>query len=134
VIELEDDDPSLMGLILNVLHYRTDGEDQTINAERLARLAIHCDKYDCVKALGPWVLQWFNNIERTNQTTQEFDFMLLAAYLFNDPGIFVELSKEASTELTPGSCTEWDEEEIVAIMPADISSELMRSASSCDLS
>lgn len=123
VIELEDDDPQLIGLVLNVLHYRAGGEDYVTNAERLARLAIHCDKYDCIKALGPWVSHWFKKVERKSQP-KEFGFMLLAAYLFNDSEKFMELSKAASTELTPNFSMEWEEEEILAILPDCISSEL----------
>ncbi|KAH6663029.1 hypothetical protein B0J14DRAFT_645075 [Halenospora varia] len=51
VIELKDDDALLMGLILNVLHYRVGGEDYVMDTKRLAHLAIHCDKYDCANAL-----------------------------------------------------------------------------------
>src|SRR4051794_17173232 len=54
VVELEDDDASMMSLIINILHYQAGDQDHTMDAERLARLAIHCDKYDCIKALGPW--------------------------------------------------------------------------------
>jgi len=132
VIELKDDDAPLMGLILNVLHYRAGGEDHVMNAERLARLAIHCDKYDCVNALGAWVTHWIKNVERMSQPPKEFGFMLLAAYMFNDSGKFMELSKAASTELAPGFSVEWEKEETLAILPACISSELRQSAVSCD--
>jgi hypothetical protein len=132
VIELEDDDASIMGLILNVLHYQAGREVHVMNAERLASLAIHCDKYDCVNALGAWVSHWFRNVERMSQPPQDFGFMLLAAYMFNDTGQFMKLSKAASTELAPGFSEEWEEEEILAILPASISSELKKSAVSCN--
>jgi hypothetical protein len=83
VIELKEDNAPLMSLILNVLHFRGSGENHVMNAERLARLAIHCDKYDLTNALGPWVSFWSNNVERMSQSSEDSGFMLLAAYLFN---------------------------------------------------
>jgi hypothetical protein len=128
VIELEDDDPLLMGLILNVLHYRADGEDHVMNAEKLARLAIHCDKYDCVDASGPWVLYWFKDVERMSQSPRDVGFVLLAAYLFK----FMDFSKATSTELAPNFYVEWEEEDTLVILPTSISSELMQDTFSCD--
>ncbi|PYH28827.1 uncharacterized protein BO87DRAFT_450135 [Aspergillus neoniger CBS 115656] len=47
---LHDDDPVCMKTVLEILHYQGDGEDQ-MNAERLAFIAVHCDKYICTTAL-----------------------------------------------------------------------------------
>jgi hypothetical protein len=132
VIELEDDDPLLMGLILNVLHYRAGGEDHVMNAEKLARLAIHWDEYDCVDASGPWVLYWFKNVERMSQSPRDVGFVLQAAYLFNNSEKFMDLSKATSTELAPNFYVEWEEADTLVILPTSISSELMQDAFSCD--
>ncbi|KAF2007595.1 hypothetical protein P154DRAFT_593126 [Amniculicola lignicola CBS 123094] len=124
VIEFEEDDAALMGLILNVLHYRAGDGDHVMNPESLARLSIHCDKYECVNALGAWVSHWFKNVKEMSQSSKEFGFMLLAAYMFNDSGKFMELSKAASKELAPGFSVEWEEEEMLAILPSSISSAI----------
>jgi hypothetical protein len=121
-----------MGLILSVLHYQAGGENHVMKAERLARLANHCDKYDCVNALGAWVSHWFKNVERMSQSPKEFGFILLAAYVFNDSERFMESSKVALTELAPGFSMEWEEEEISTVLPASIHCESGQMAASCD--
>ncbi|PVH93495.1 hypothetical protein DM02DRAFT_541440, partial [Periconia macrospinosa] len=63
VVKLEEDDAALMGIIFNILHFRGGDRNDEIDAERLAHLAIHCDKYDLVKALGPWISFWFEDVE-----------------------------------------------------------------------
>ncbi|KAH8728860.1 hypothetical protein GQ44DRAFT_747278 [Phaeosphaeriaceae sp. PMI808] len=102
VIELEDDDASMMGLILNVLHYQVSDEDHIMDAKRLARLAIHCNKYDCIKALGPWVSVWFKNLKSMGQPATE------------------EISEKALGELIPGFSVEWEEEGTLTLLPTSI--------------
>jgi hypothetical protein len=51
-IDLKDDDTSSISLILDVLHYKADREFHVFNAKALALLAIHCNKYNCARALG----------------------------------------------------------------------------------
>ncbi|KAF2185899.1 hypothetical protein K469DRAFT_738836 [Zopfia rhizophila CBS 207.26] len=138
VIELKDDDAQLMGIILSILHYQGSGENHVMSAERLARLAIHCDKYDCVNALGPWISVWFKNVERMSELSEEFGsefstiiwfgFMLLAAYMFNNPGKFTEISEAALRELPPGFFVKWEGHEILTILPASVPSGLKESA------
>lgn len=55
-IPLREDDPVAMRTILRILHHQEPEQVEPMNAERLAIFAIHCDKYDCVKALRPWIL------------------------------------------------------------------------------
>lgn len=71
LIKLQDDDAPAMEIILTALHYRGIDQLHPIDAERLATLAIHCDKYDCINALRPWISQWFHNLEMTTETTEE---------------------------------------------------------------
>ncbi|RYN62349.1 hypothetical protein AA0113_g12503 [Alternaria arborescens] len=68
--ELEDD-AQLMGLLLSILHYRGNSSDYTMSAEKLARLSILCDKYDCTGALGPWIPAWFRHAMGVEHPTHE---------------------------------------------------------------
>lgn len=117
---LEGDDPLLIALILKVLHYQTDSEDRNMKLEDLANLTVHCDKYDCTKAVGPWVSTWFKNIEGVEHTTTEMWFRLLAAYKFNDPRRFSEISKVALTGMTPDFRERWSKEDALALLPVNV--------------
>ncbi len=132
IIELEDDDASMMGLILDILHYQAGDDNRKMDAKRLARLSIHCDKYDCIRALGPWVSIWFQNLTSTNQPAMEFGFKLLATYLFNDSEKFKEISKLSLEELIPDFSVEWEEEDILTLLPTSIPSKLMHNNIACD--
>lgn len=120
VIRLEDDDASLMSIIFDILHFRGSGKNSDIDAERLACLAIHCDKYDLVKALGPWVSVWFENVKRTIEPSEELGFMLLAAHLLNDSTEFREMSKMAIKLMPLGFEEEWEKQELLALLPISI--------------
>jgi hypothetical protein len=132
VVQLEDDDAPLMKLILDVLHYKADSTYQVVDAEKLARLAIHCDKYDCTKALGPWVSTWFKNVAETPGDLVEIGFRLLAAYLFNDSGRFAQISKEAIGEVIPGFSLTWEEKKITTLLPSGVPSKSDNSSVNCD--
>ena len=123
VIELEDDDPLLMELIMNILHYQADSGEHTIDAEKLARLATHCDKYDCTGALSPWAAIWFAKLEEEKPPCPQYGFQLLAAYLFNDSSHFLKISKAATSELKPSSPLRWLQEDILALLPESVSSK-----------
>jgi hypothetical protein len=121
-IHLKDDDARLMSLILDVLHYKADREFHVLDSEDLARLAIHCDKYDCTKALGPWLSTWFNEVVELGQSVLDVGFRLLASYMFNDPTKFSEISKKALEDITPDFRDQWLEEDILKLLPTSISS------------
>jgi hypothetical protein len=123
VIELKDDDSSLMGLIMEILHYQADSEEQVVNAEKLARLANHCDKYDCTRAVSPWAATWFTKLEEQKSPHSQYGFQLLAAYVFNAPSQFSKISKAATSELKPSCSLQWPEEELMALLPEIVSSK-----------
>lgn len=114
VIELEDDDPSLMELIMNILHYQADGAKHAVDAEKLARLAIHCDKHDRTEALSPWAATWFMKLEEKKSLRPKYGFQLPAAYFFNDPGPFSKIRKAATSGLAPRCPAQWSREDILA--------------------
>ena len=121
--ELEDD-AHLMGLLLRILHYQGNRSDYTINAEQLAQLSILCDKYDCTEALGPWIPTWFRHSEGVEQPTDGLGFLVLAAYMFNDPMEFKAISRTAVLQLTPKFSAEWEKEELFSILPLRVIGKL----------
>jgi hypothetical protein len=125
-IHLEDDDARLMSLILDILHYKADREFHILDSEDLARLAIHCDKYDCTKALGPWISTWFDEVVETGQSVMDVGFHLLASYMFNDPKKFAEISKTALEEITPDFRNKWLQEDTLTLLPTTIPSRLSK--------
>jgi hypothetical protein len=125
-IDLEDDDTPSMSLILDVLHYKADREFHCLDAEALALLAIHCDKYDCAKALKPWVSTWFEGMYESSQPGMDLGYQLLAAYMFNDRKKFFEISRVALEEITPDIPTTWLQKDTLTLLPTSISSRLSK--------
>jgi hypothetical protein len=39
------------------------------------------DRYEVVKALGPWILVWFENVERIIKLSEKLGSVLLTAHL-----------------------------------------------------
>ena len=64
-IKLHDDDPHAMEATLRTLHYQGINQLRAIDAEMLATVAVHCDNYDCINALSPWLSYWLTNLENT---------------------------------------------------------------------
>ncbi|KZM26655.1 hypothetical protein ST47_g2200 [Ascochyta rabiei] len=121
VIELKDNDPSLMELTLSILHHQADIGEHLANAKNLARLAIHCDEYDCIEASSPWAAAWFTKLEESKAFRPLYGFQLLAAYLFNNPSNFLKISKAAVSTLEPSCPAQWSQEEILALLPESVS-------------
>ncbi|OWY49412.1 hypothetical protein AALT_g11080 [Alternaria alternata] len=120
VLELGDDDPELMGLMLRILHYQGSSADYAMEAERLARLSLHCDKYDCTSALGPWVPTWLRNVATKDESAKALGFQILAAFIFGDSLEFRNKSRTATLQLAPSFGAVWEEEELLAILPSSI--------------
>lgn len=121
VIELQEDDPSTMSVILEILHFRYDIKDDDINAERLARLATHSDKYDLSRALSSWVPFWFEKVVNMIEPSDDLGLTLLAAYTFNDVEKFQAISGMALKKLSPGFDDGWESQDLMALLPTNIS-------------
>ena len=87
-VQLEEDDPDAMELLLRALHFDTENVPETApSPDTLAKLSILSDKYDCNRAMKPWIALWFmfwlgdvDGIEELDQRT--LGKLVLAAYLF----------------------------------------------------
>ncbi|KAH8600089.1 hypothetical protein B0O99DRAFT_682550 [Bisporella sp. PMI_857] len=116
-IFLEEDDAQVMKIILGALHYKGIKEIQSVDAECLASIAIHCDKYNCVSALSPWLSYWFGKITPLAETSEELGFLLLAAYKCDDAEKFKEMSRRALRKFTPVFGSTWGFDEKLSFFP-----------------
>jgi hypothetical protein len=93
-----------MNIILRILHYRWPDEPAIADAERLASIAIHCDKYDCTMPVAPWASRWFGRLAPVADTSEELQFLFFAAYKLNDAAQFAKISVRAAPIQTLGMC------------------------------
>lgn len=117
-IILENDDPTAIELILRIVHFQSAKISCSLNPQTLAVLALHCNKYDCNRTMRPWIIHWCNHVQDTF-TTQDFGFMLLAAYMFRSPN-FSAITTRAARQLVPDFAVIWEEHETLALLPKDI--------------
>ena len=112
-ITLRDDDPAAMQKILGILHYKNPGDE--MDAKMLAALAIHCDKYTCIRALRPWIKNWFASIGSMEST--DYGLLLLAAHFFRMPDSFAWVSSKAQKDLTLDVLLTWEVHEHLNLLP-----------------
>lgn len=116
-IALYEDNPAILGVIFSVLHYREPDEMSQMDTQWLVTFAIHCDKYDCTKAIWPRVRIWLQGFEGKILTPKDYGNLLLAAYLFRDLKQFTTLSREAQLKLPIAFSLEWEKSEILNRLP-----------------
>jgi hypothetical protein len=121
-IKVRGDEFPPMETILKALHYQGDMAS-TLTTEEIAGLATHADKYDCVKALGPWVSLWFENIQYGTDTSKELGLSILAAYLFHAGRQFVSISQKAMLQLVPDFASDWDQVDLLELLPSELPGE-----------
>lgn len=117
-VRLEEDDPVAMSWLLGALHFRTELlSEEAPSPKPLASLAIASNKYDCARALKPWVALWFrdimDNIAETIKQSErnEIGWIVAAAFLFGTPR-FTELTANLVAHLTATFNEEWERDEI----------------------
>jgi hypothetical protein len=120
-VELEEDDSLAMEVILKALHYHKPNQCP-VDAERLASIAVHCDKYDCTGALSSWISYWLNNLTPITRRPEDLGFLLLAAYNFDDAEQFKEISARALRDLTLDFPLAWKSYNILSLLPENIPS------------
>jgi hypothetical protein len=86
-IVMAEDDPKAMHILLSILHYRDLEVYDSLHPETLATVAICSDKYDCTRALRPWISQWLPH-ETEASNADEAGLLLVAAYYFRSPERF----------------------------------------------
>ncbi|EAU34574.1 predicted protein [Aspergillus terreus NIH2624] len=123
-IPLHEDDPVAMRIIIRILHYQEPEQGVSVDAETLAKISIHCDKYDCVKALNPWVFKWFSELQHIT-TVEEHGYLLLAAHLFRSAEQFSTVSIKAQTQLPCMFIARWEKVHMMDLLPDGVQNYLM---------
>jgi hypothetical protein len=124
-IKIRGDEFLPMENILRILHYQGDAT-VNISAEILSHYAIHCDKYDFAKALGPWITHWFEKVQNGTEKSKQLGHVILAAYMFRDEVQFTNVSQKAMLRLLPTFASEWDLTDELELLPSKISGEPFR--------
>ena len=85
-VDLADDDPDVMEIVMNVLHYKRREVPLKVSFDTLESLAILCDKYDLLEALGVWPEMWARShiacIEHPDKVTWLF---IASTFKFTGP-------------------------------------------------
>ena len=121
-ITLHEDDSAAMRTIVSILHYQGPPQGDAMSAEDFATLAIHCDKYDCIRALLPWTFKWFNDLQSIT-TAEDYGYLLLAAHYFRSSADFRRISQKAQTQLPYNFATKWDSVDTLDLLPYGVQSE-----------
>ena len=122
-IKLVDDDPRTIHTMLAALHYQDVSELRPMDAERLATLAVHCDKYTCTDALRPLILSWLTDLEPIKNPADEFGFLLLTTYMLDSSKQFKDISARAISEVTAGFSDTWGDHETLSLLPRIVESK-----------
>jgi BTB/POZ domain len=118
-ILLGEDDPDAMETILSLLHYRNLGDYDVLEPKELATVALHSDKYDCTRALRPWISQWLGSI-RDTPSAEDRGFLLVAAYFFRASDHFENISASAVRLVTVDDVSMWASHGIMNLLPHEI--------------
>ncbi|KAM0794205.1 hypothetical protein BDR22DRAFT_827139 [Usnea florida] len=87
-IELHDDDEDSMHFMCTVLHHKCTSAD-SVDLEKLEKLAVVTDKYDCVHAMHYWARCQINIAKHTKEPSR----LLWPAYAFGYAQFFNSLTK-----------------------------------------
>ncbi|KAJ5161237.1 hypothetical protein N7492_006629 [Penicillium capsulatum] len=102
------------------------GGNRELDAKALATVAVHCDKYDCVRALKIWAVLQLGKIEAQHPkpTEMEIGMILTTAYFFECSEVYTGVSRQAQMAVTPGFLSNWQEDAILCILPESVRAEL----------
>ena len=79
-VELPDDDPEALRIVLNVAHCRTDRVPEVLLQEAMFKLTVLCDKYDLVALLKPYWKDWVGKLGAAPCTRSGFVHRLWIAH------------------------------------------------------
>jgi hypothetical protein len=113
-IALPEDDADAMEIIFNVIHCRNDKVKKMLGPDELLRVAIACDKYDCVGSLEFAFQTWLSHIGATKSkdlwalamaacvSQEQLAFAeATSALVFNHAGSFLDLTREHDDVMDP---------------------------------
>ncbi|KAK7754456.1 hypothetical protein SLS62_003476 [Diatrype stigma] len=146
-VELPDDDPTPMLIILNIIHNRFDEVPrgaESLSVDELYDLTVLTDKYDLTRLLFPWVKQWTAPLEdyvsqliegQPTELCQILEKLLWIAWELGDDRLFDEvyIHLASNTRVEEGQLVETDSETQLfssgILEPADVSAKRNDAAS-----
>jgi hypothetical protein len=117
-IPLEGDDPEAMRVILSILHFQNHTGYEALEPRELAAIAFQSDKYDCARALKPWISVWL--AVDGNQKAEDLGLLLSAAYFFRAPGALKQISSLAIRQVGLDIVSSWADQEITSLLPPEL--------------
>lgn len=66
VVELPEDDPAALCILLYLIHGRIADVPSSLSDERLYSVTVVSDKYDLTHVLRPWARTWIDSLIRTD--------------------------------------------------------------------
>jgi hypothetical protein len=118
-LTLNDEDPALLGLLFQVLHFRQPQIIGQPSLRMLAQLAILCQKYSCSNALRPWSSHWLEHAP-SPVTLEEHGYALVASQLYRNEQYFARYSIHAIRNLKLDFAAGWSEDKILRCLSSSI--------------
>lgn len=124
-IVMGEDDPVGMQILLDILHYHNLEVYDTLDPKTLAAVAICSDRYDCTRALRPWISQWFGKVSATADV-DELGFLLVAAHFFHSADHLNDVSARCVRHARAGLASVWEKHPMINILPPGIKGQMDR--------
>lgn len=91
VLSVPDDNGDAMYILTNILHFRNDRLPTRIHPDMLCKLANLAQKYQCVVAVRPATLQWFDRLYASHNPGDMWR-IIEAAYLLDEATFFARFT------------------------------------------
>jgi hypothetical protein len=90
-LPLPEDDPEAMTLLCNIIHHRVVDIPRNPSLTCLKKLAVLCNKYDCLSICSAWGELWLA-ARMEPSLANEFNELLCVAYILDIPEAFSRIS------------------------------------------
>lgn len=91
-IPLPDDDPEAMIIVCRALHHMNHLVPEQLTSTSLEKIAVLCNKYDCMRALAAHGNVWVRNGLERLPSRSSLDRLLYAAYVLDMPAAFAKVA------------------------------------------
>lgn len=91
VVQLPDDEPAPMQLMLNIIHGHFAQVPGTMDLNTLHALVVLLDKYDAISVIRPWVQVWLHSAKAgkdSTATARDSSKLLSVAWALGDPRLY----------------------------------------------
>lgn len=115
-ILLAEDDQEAMQILLSILHFKNPEDYFQLDAEVIAKIAVHCDKYDCIEAMKPWASIWLDG----DGFDGDVGLFLSAAFNFRSSSALRKLSFIAIRDVDLETAAKWAKKEMIYSIPDEL--------------